>query len=252
MKKLILAGLGLSKGDITLKLIEKVKESDQVFLEMYTSQIPGVDKNYLENLFDKTVKRVNRSDLEEKSNELFNKDLEVLLILVPGDPLVFTTHISILKEAKERGIETEIIHAPSIYSAVSETGLFLYKFGKTTTIPYPEEGYMPESPYDTIKLNKKNGLHTLVLLDIKEEEKKYMTPKESLEYLLKIEEKRKENVVLRKEKIVVASKLGVNSVILYNSVEKLLKQEFKTPSIIVFPGKLSEMEKEYLEKYQQD
>lgn len=249
MQKLILAGLGLSKEDITLKTLEKAGESKEVFYETYTSKVPGVNKKYLEKVFGKEVKKLSRSDLEKNFPELIDRLEGEILILVPGDPLVFTTHLNLLIEAKKRGIQTEIIHAPSVYSAIGESGLFLYKFGKSTTLPYPLENFKPESPYECIKENMERGLHTLALLDIKEEKKKYLTPKEGLEYLLELESRKSEGVISKEQKVVILSQIGSNTKALYDKISKLLKSKINPPSIIIFPGKLHSIEKEYLEKF---
>ncbi len=66
-------------------------------------------------------------------------------VLIGGDCLSATTHVSLLLEATEQGVETRIIHGSSIFSAVAETGLSLYKFGRTVTMPFPEKG-----PADTV------------------------------------------------------------------------------------------------------
>ena len=111
-------------------------------------------------------------------------DSDVALIIV-GDPLSATTHISLLKECKERNIKWRVIHASSIYSSLCETGLFAYKFGKSASIPYPEKNYSPTSFFDIIEANWKNNAHTIVFLDIKELEK-YMSVNEALKILLKV------------------------------------------------------------------
>jgi diphthine synthase len=163
-------------------------------------------------------------------------------LLIPGDPLVATTHVDLLIQARKMGIKTKVIHAPSIYSALGETGLFIYKFGKTTTIPFPEKGYEPESPYDTIKENKERGLHTLCLLDVKD---KLMTPKEGMEYLLEIEKKRKEKVLDREDMVIVfVSRERGNTA--YDKVENLMKRKFQTPAVLIIPGTLHSIEKEAL------
>ncbi len=240
---LCLIGLGLyDEKDMTLRGLEAAKSCDSLYAELYTSGWSG-----LENLrvkMDKEIKEVKRSDLEENQEKILEEAKSKNVgILIPGDPLVATTHTDLLVEAKKKGIKTRVVHAPSIYSAVGETGLFIYKFGKTTTIPYPEEGYEPESPYDAIKENKERGLHTLCLLDVKG---RLMAPKEGLLYLLRIEEKRKENVVKMEDKAVVFVARERGAVICKN-IGKLIERDFPTPAVLIIPGTLHSMEKEALE-----
>ena len=50
------------------------------------------------------------------------------------------------------------------------SGLQVYRFGEIVSIPFFTETWRPYSFYEKIKINKKNGLHTLCLLDIKVKE----------------------------------------------------------------------------------
>ena len=43
----------------------------------------------------------------------------------------------------------------------------MYEFGEIVSVPYFTEKWRPDSFYDKIAKNRANGLHTLVLLDIK-------------------------------------------------------------------------------------
>ncbi|HDI02570.1 MAG TPA: diphthine synthase [Candidatus Aenigmarchaeota archaeon] len=239
---LYLIGLGLyDEKDMTLRGLEAAKSCDKLYIERYTSAWHGLEN--LKVKLGKEIVEVRRKDLEEEQGKILEEaKSKVVGILVPGDPLVATTHIDILIQARKMGIKTSVVHAPSIYSAVGETGLFIYKFGKTTTIPFPEKGYEPQSPYDAIKENKERGLHTLCLLDIKE---RPMTPREALEYLLKIEEKRREKVITPGDKVIVFAVRERGSVT-YDTVENLMKREFPTPAVIIIPGKLHSMEEEAL------
>lgn len=240
---LYLIGLGLhDEKDITLRGLELAKSCDSLYIELYTSSWNGLKK--LEKVIGKKIIQLERSDLEENQKKFLveAKDKKIGL-LVPGDPLVATTHIDIVIEAKKIGIKTKIIHAPSIYSAIAETGLFIYKFGKTTTIPFSQKNFEPESPYDTIKQNKSLGLHTLCLLDIKENP---MEPREGLKYLLKIEDKRKENILSTEDKVVIFS-VRDKSFITYDRIKNILEKKFPTPAVLIIPGKLHFKEKEYLE-----
>lgn len=82
-----------------------------------------------------------------------------------------TTHSDLLLRAKSLGIPVRVIHNASIVNAVACTGLQLYSFGETVSIPFWEESWKPVSFFDKILNNLKSGLHTLCLLDIKVKEK---------------------------------------------------------------------------------
>ena len=56
-------------------------------------------------------------------------------------------------------------------NAVACTGLQLYSFGETVSIPFWTDDWRPSSFVDKINRNLKYGLHTLCLLDIRVKEK---------------------------------------------------------------------------------
>jgi diphthine synthase len=132
---------------------------------------------------------------------------------------------------------------------VGITGLQVYKFGKTTSIPFPEEKWHPETPYDVIKENKKIGLHTLVLLDLKPKEKRFMTVNDAIKYLLEIEGKRKDKVFTKNTICLGCARLGSEEqFIMYGKASELAKKDFGGPMhCLIIPGKLHFAEKEAIE-----
>ncbi len=249
---LSIIGIGLCDAkDITLKGLETIKKADIVYLETYTSLLQ-CPINDLEELYQKKIILADRKIVEQEAEQTILKDAKEknVAFLVIGDSLSATTHTDLLLRAKEKGIKTEIIHNASILTAVGETGLQLYKFGKTTSIPFPEKEYFPETAYDVIKENKKNGLHTLILLDLRPQENKYMSVHEGLSILLTIEEKRKENVLLNTQKIIGCARLGCpDRKIRYGTSAEIAKENFgKSLHCIIIPGNLHFAEEEFLEQ----
>jgi len=245
---LSLIGLGLwDEEDVSLKGVNRAKNVDKVYMESYTSKWHG-NLEKLEKIIGKRIELLKRENLEEKSDEIIKeaKDKKVA-IFVLGDPLIATTHISLLSDAKKFGIKTEIIHNASIYSAIGETGLHAYKFGSTVTIPFPEKtsNKFPESTFESIKENKKIGLHTLLLLDIISEKNRYMTPNESMKILLGTK------IFTNNTEVVVFARAGSKDpLILYGKVKDLIEKELgEPPFVLIFPGKLHFTEKEYLEMF---
>jgi diphthine synthase len=249
--EIVFVGLGLNdEMGISLHGLEEVKTADTTFIELYTSFMPNFSIKRFEEISGKKLNVVSRRELEEKNGEIILKAAEngKAVLLVPGDPLIATTHIALRIEAKKRGIKTRIVHGASIISAVMGlSGLHNYKFGKSVTIPFPDETFS-ETPYDVIAQNKKLGLHTLCLLDIKAEEKRYLSIRESLDLLLKIEEKRKKGIVTTNTLVVGIARAGSNNpMVKADSVKKLLDYDFgEPPYSIIFPGKLHFMEAEAL------
>lgn len=159
---LYIVGLGLDNGEVTQKGLEAVKDSEEVFVEFYTNT-ETVDLQELEDETGKNIQKLSRDEVERKDTVLQSAEEKDTAFLVSGDPLTATTHYDIKHRAEQKGIEVEVVHAPSIFTSVAETGLNVYKFGRTVTLP---ENASPESIIEHIERNDSVGLHTLVLLDI--------------------------------------------------------------------------------------
>jgi len=251
---LTLIGLGLySEKDLTLRGLERARIADKVYVELYTSKWYG-NLEKLEKLIGKKIELLSRKDLEEDSSIILKEaEYKDLIIFVPGDPLVATTHMSLITDAKKGGIDVEIIHNASIYSAIAEVGFHIYSFGATVTIPFPEKtgGKLPKSVYETLKMNRMNGFHTLLLLDVIAEENKHMTPNEGMKILLKTEERMNDEIFTEDTEIVVFVRAGSEKpLIVYGKVKDLLKKDFgKPPFVIIVPGQMHFTEKEYLEQF---
>ena len=68
---LYLVGLGLGdEHDITVRGLEVVKTCKRVVLESYTSILPGIDKERLEQLYGKDVEIAYREKVEEDIEEV--------------------------------------------------------------------------------------------------------------------------------------------------------------------------------------
>jgi len=249
--EIVFVGLGLydDKG-ISLQGIREVKTADKAFIELYTSLMPAFSIERFEKNIGKKLHAVSRKVLEEENGKIILEAAKKgkAVFLVPGDPLIATTHIALRIQAKKLGIPTRLVHGASILSAaIGLSGLHSYKFGKSVTIPFPEET-CSETPYNVIVENKKAGLHTLCLLDIKADEKRYLTICEGLTALLKIESKRNETVVSKDSLAVGIARAGSPfPTVKADFVEKLLDYDFgEPPHTIVFPSGLHFMEAEAL------
>ena len=245
---LTLVGLGLyDEKDLTLRGVEAAKAADKVYIELYTSVWYG--KEELKKIIGKPVVELMRADLEQRVEKIVEEAEESdIVIFMPGDPMIATTHSMIIEAAKMAGIETRIVHNASIVSAIGETGLHIYKFGATATVPFREKtgGKLPESVYNTIKMNKAAGLHTLLLLDITP--KKSMTANEAMNTLLAIEAQRKEDVFTDDTEAVVFARAGSEKpLVAFGKVAEMKASDFgASPMVMVVPGILHFTEKEYL------
>ncbi len=245
---LYLIGLGLSdEKDITIKGLEAVKKSQHIYLENYTSLL-NCSKEDLEKFHNKKIILADRELIEQSKEILEKSKKEEVALLIVGDPLCATTHIDLLQRAEENKIKTEIIHNSSIITAVGTTGLQIYKFGKTTSIPFPQKDYLPETPYNTLKENQSINAHTLFLLDLDPNNNKFMTIKEATKFLMEIENKRKENIITENTKIIGCSRIGMkDQKIIYCTIKQAEKKDFgKPPYCLIIPSKLHFMEEDYL------
>ncbi len=248
---LIFIGLGLyDEKDISLKGLEEIKNCDKVFTEFYTAKLTGTDIDKIEKTVGKTIEVLTREETEKGDKILNIAKEKTVALLTCGDPMTATTHVDIRLRAAKMGIKTRIIHGSSIVTAVPGLlGLQNYKFGRATTLAFPEKNYFPTSPYDIIKENKEMGLHTLVLLDIQSDKKRYMTANEGMKLLLKMEEKHKGNIIKQEDIICVVARAGSSEPIaLAGIIKDILDKDFGPPlHTLVIPGKLHFMEIEAIQ-----
>ncbi len=246
LQELVFVGLGLnSEKGISLQGLEETQTADAVFMELYTSLLPDFSLSNLEKLIGKPVQLLSRHNLEEENGQaIFDRAKEgKTVFLVPGDPFIATTHVTLRIEAAKQHIPVRIVHGASIISAiVSVSGLENYKFGKTVTIPFAEN--FSETPYNVIAQNKQIGLHTLCLLDLKVDEKRYMTINQALLLMRQVEEKRLLGIAGDETLVVGLARAGSNNPTLKAGfVKELVDFDFgEPPMTLIFPGQLHFME----------
>jgi diphthine synthase len=235
---LYLIGLGLNEEGISLEGISAIKKCKKIYLENYTVDFP-YSTNNLEKKIGKKIISVDREFIEDfKFMEEAKKENVALLIY--GSPLTATTHISIIEEAKKRKIGYKVIYGASIFDAIAETGLQIYKFGKITSIPKWQKNFTPTSFMEIVKENKKINAHSLLLIDIG------LELKDALDEL----EKSAKDMKIKIEKILICSNLGTkDKKIIYDVIPKLKDNEVKKPYCIIIPGKLHLVEQEVLAEF---
>ena len=249
MGEIVFVGLGLcDEMGISLRGLEEVKTADKAFIELYTNLMPEFSIRSFERISGKELYVVSRKELEEENGEavLGVAESGKAVLLVPGDPFIATTHVALRIHAEKLGIETRIVHGASILSAViGLSGLHNYKFGKSVTIPFSETS---ETPYEVVAQNKRFGLHTFCLLDVKVEESTYMKVPEALKFLLRIEDKRKEEILTKDTVVVGVARAGSSHpTVKAGFLKDLLDYDFgDPPHSMVLPGSLHFMEAEAL------
>ena len=240
-------GLGLNdERGLTIEGLEEARGAASIFAEFYTNFMSGLDLKRLEVLLRKKIVVLSRVQLEdENGREILEAARKgKVAFLVPGDPMIATTHVSIRLELAKRGIESIIIHGPSITSAVcGATGLQSYKFGRTVTMP--QESAMPGSVIEAIMDNKERGLHSLVLLDVRSDQSKQLSVSEAAAKLVAADSLFESWLgvgvarIGSKDQLVHATRLG-----------ELRREDFGCiPHCLVIPGKLHFMEIEFLKVF---
>lgn len=238
---LYLIGLGLNVNGISREGFETVKKCKKIYLENYTVDFPYSFEE-LQHELGKKIIQLSREDVENLKFLDEARKTDVAL-LVYGSPLSATTHVTILQEAKESRIKTKIIYSSSVFDAIGETGLQLYKFGKTASMPKWDEkrNFIPDSFAEILRENKSTKAHTLILIDIGLE---FHDALEQLERSLN-------NKKIKTEKILVCSQLGLRDKrIVYRAISELKElKKIRKPYCLIIPGKLHFFEKEVLENF---
>ena len=246
MGELIFAGLGLSGTDgMTVKALNALKECDVIYAEFYTSTLIDTAISDLEKVLGKKIKILYRMQVEEEETLVKEALDKKVGFVTAGDTMAATTHVDLMIQAAEMNIKTRLFHGVSIFSACpSSLGLQPYKFGRTVTLPFIDNEYHPKSPYDNIMENKSKGLHTMILLDIKADEQRYMSAHQAIEWLLEGEKKWGEGLIKDDTLLCVASKIGsASEKVTAGFPHELLKMDLGGPLYtLVLPGNLHFME----------
>ena len=246
---LYMIGIGLGdEKDITVKGLEAVKKCSSVYLESYTSVL-ACSVEDLSSFYGKDVIVADRELVEQKADEILDaaKDNDVAFLVI-GDVFGATTHTDLKNRAEEKGIKVEVVHNTSILTAIGDTGLELYKFGKVTSIPFHRDQVL--TPYNIYAENQKIGAHTLFLLDLDPKEKKFLTVGEALDYLLACEEKEGKNIIDAGAMSIGCSGLGgPHSVIKAGKIGEIKEIDFGNQvQCLIIPGTLHFVEEAYLKK----
>ena len=258
---LYIAGFGTSLDYVTRRLLEVLREADKVYIDSYTSIAPGLDPDTVSRLAPRAeVVAADRAMLEEKQSVIIEEARERnIVVLVPGDPMLATTHVTLRIEAVKRGVPVELIHGLSgLQAVVSFTGLQVYRFGRTVTLVYPEpdKGFKPYSTVEYIWDNLRRNLHTLVLLDLRLDQGRAMTIREAVPILLELEEElsREEGVepMIAEGILVGVARAGTREAkCTAGAPEKVAAAEYPPPphSLIVTAPRLHPVEEEALRAF---
>lgn len=236
---LYLIGLGLNERSISKEGLDAIAKCKRIYLENYTVDFPYT-QHQLEEIIGKKVKIADREKVENLSIVDESEKLNVAL-LVYGSPLTATTHITLIDECRASKIKYKIIYNASIFDAVAETGLQLYKFGKVASMPAWKKSFEPTSFMKIVQQNMSQEAHSLILVDI------------GLDFPKAFKQLKKaaEEFDVPLKKFVVCQAMGTkNRKILYRSIEEFKGYDgVKSPYCIILPSKMHFVEKEVLESF---
>lgn len=258
-----LVGLGLgSVTDITVRGLEAVRAADVVFLEAYTSFLISASVEALEDFYGRKVTVADR-EMVESGCILDDAKTKHVVLLVVGDVFGATTHTDLMVRCKESAIETRVMHNASIINAVGCCGLQLYRFGQVLSLCFWTDTWRPDSWYERLLSNRKAGIHTLLLLDIKVKEvsdenlargrkiyepPRYMTIRQAVEQLIEVEDQRGGGAITRETTAVGVARIGsATQQIVAGSLEELKGIDFGPPlHSLIIAGEIHECEEDYL------
>ncbi len=231
---LYIIGLGLDVLGISKNGLDIAKKCKKIYIESYTVNFP-YSLAGLEDIIGKKIAPADRDFIE--SMKIIDEAIKTdVALLVYGSPLTATTHITLVEEAKRSKVKTKTIYNASVLDAVAETGLQIYKFGKTASMPnFDVDSYM-----EVVKDNQKIKAHSLILIDIG------MGFQIALDKLTDDAEKNEIDI----DKIIVCSRLGTDSSrIYYGAIDDLRELEVRSPFCFIIPSEMHFMEKEVLESF---
>ena len=241
-------GLGLwDLEDVSLRGRRVIGEADRVFLEGYTSRLGGTTVEAMETAWGRPVTVLGREGVENEPEAVLEAARTgTAVFLVPGDPMVSTTHVDLRLRAHALGIETRVVHGASIATAAPGlAGLQNYRFGPATSLPFSHGSWRPTSPAAAVRENLERGLHTLVYLDI--QPGRCMLIPEALDLL----EAGAADLGFEVPLYVGCARAGSpDPVVAAGTADRLRKVDFGEPlHVVIVPGELHVMEREYLEAF---
>lgn len=236
-----LAFVGLGLGDergLSARAWEVLQAAEEVFAEEYTSVAPDGTLDRVSAELRLRVQRLDRSLLESERPILDALDRSPrVALIVAGDPFAATTHVALRLAAERAGHTWRYVPNASILTAAAGfLGFMHYRFGRTVSLPFPTPDFAPRSPVEQVGGNRERGLHTLVLLDLRPEEGRFLTGNEALALF---RERDPDGVVLPESApVAVAARVGRDDAAgWFGPLEELLRVDFGPPMhVVVVPA----------------
>ncbi|MCI4318524.1 MAG: diphthine synthase [Thermoplasmata archaeon] len=231
MGELLFIGAGLGdEQDLSRRAVEELRRARKVFTEEYTAVFP---RGALERIAEEIGQRVNRlARPEVEGGRSILEALEgagTVAFLTPGDPFAATTHLALRLAAEEAGHSWRYLPGASVLTAAAGLlGLIHYRFGRTVTVPFPEPNFDPASPWEWVARNRAAGLHTLVLLDLRPAEGRFLRAEELLARMASVDLPTR--ILGESDPVGVVARVGRSEAgAWWGSLSRLLKIDFGPP-----------------------
>jgi diphthine synthase len=242
MGQLAFIGLGLGDDrDVSPRARDELRKCGAIFSEAYTSRLAPGSLERISHDVGRAIAVLPRSQVEAERPVLEALALHAHVgFLVAGDPFAATTHVALRLAAERAGHTWSYIPNASVVTAApSFLGLQHYRFGRIVSLPFPEPGFVPRSPLEGIAQNRAQDLHTLVLLDLRPEEGRFMTAHEALHLLAERDSTSPSPVLPADLRIAVVARVGTDSArAWYGTRGQLGPVDFGPPlHALVVPGR---------------
>jgi diphthine synthase len=228
---------------LSIAALEVLRKCDIVYIERFTSALSEVEIQGLNSLLKMHTKPVQRWFVEDGRDLLEAARTKDVALVTYGDPLIATTHSELHSRAAKNSIKTAILHSASgITSVIGESGLHVYKFGRTVTMT--SELHSAVTVYNTIFQNLLGGSHTLILTEYSHNDESkepfFLDPYSVFKTLLDAEQAHKHEIFSDDTFAVVASRVGIqDQKITSGKVKSLMKVDFGTgPHSVIVTGAL--------------
>ncbi|MGP8074763.1 MAG: diphthine synthase [Thermoplasmata archaeon] len=252
MAELWFVGLGLGDERGLSRRALEVLSSSEVLAEEYTAVAPPGTVARLSAILGRPVVTLDRAALESEAPvlEVLARSPRVALLVV-GDPFAATTHVALRLAAERAGHTWRYLPNASILTAAAGfLGLMHYRFGRPVSLPLPAPGFAPRSPLEQIEGNRSRGLHTLLLLDLRPQESRFLGAAEALGIL---RERDPDCRVLSEEApVAVAARVGRDDAAgFFGPFARLRRVDFGPPlhAIVVLAPELHFEEAAALERF---
>ncbi|MEM0155048.1 MAG: diphthine synthase [Thermoplasmataceae archaeon] len=243
-------GIGLrGLKSITLEEADVIRSGDIIYIDEYTSVPPAGTIGEISGFFQRKIISVGREFIEGKSPIVESCESKNVVLLVVGDGMSATTHGVLAASCRSRGIDVKVYENASIVNAIpGRLGLYGYRMGPPVSLPFLTDGFFPQSVFSKIYRNHENGMHTIVLLDLKDG--KTIEPYQAFIWLKELENRSALKHFLSGETICVVSALYHDTEkIVCGNIDDLMRLEFDSPSSIVILSKPDAFEIENLRSF---